>query len=395
MIQPASRLRALPRYAFEELLALRDQTAARGVAVLDMGVGNPDARPPAQAITALVEAAQAERPNYHRYASFNGLPELRRAAAAWYGRRFNVHLDPDREVLPVLGSKEGLYHLMQAYVDPGDIVLIPSPCYPAYLGAARLAEATIVELPLSPRNRWLIDFSTVESETARGAKLLLMNYPNNPTGAICDLDHYRDAIAFCRDFDILLASDIAYSELSLTDGHVPASVFELPGARQQAVEFSSLSKSYAMAGWRVGFCVGNAEAVGNLLRLKCNVDFGMFLAVQKGAEAALSGDDRALSQTRRMLRRRAALLCGGLRRLGWEVDEPAATLYAWARVPPPFGEDDVRFVFELLERAGVLLTHGSAFGTHGRGYVRISLSLDEAGIDAALSRIESSGILQG
>lgn len=392
MITPARRLRELPPYVFDELSRMRESALARGQAVLDMGVGNPDGRPPEPAVEALVDAVRAQQPNVHRYPGFDGLLGVRRAVAEWYGRRFNVLLDPQREVLPLIGSKEGLYHLMQAYLDPGDTVLIPSPCYPAYLGAARLCEAQIVEVPLRESNAFRIDLRDIPPDAARAAKLLLLNYPNNPTGAVCTRADYRDAVAFCRDFDLLLVSDLAYSELSLTQ-EAPHSVLELPGAREQAVELQSLSKSHNMAGWRIGFCVGNPDVVAALRRLKSNVDFGVFQAVQMGAEAALRGDDRGVVALRRAYSARAEQLCAGLRRMGWPATPPPATMYVWTRIPAGYGDDDQRFVRELFEASRVLVTPGSAFGTHGRGYVRMSLVLDAPGIDLALTAIGASGIL--
>lgn len=394
MIPPAKRLQSLTRYVFEELFQMKSEALAAGKEVFDLGVGNPDGRPPAHVVEALIQALHEETSNYHRYSAFNCLPELRKAIANWYERRFAVHLDPMKEVQPLVGSKEGLYHLMQAYLDTGDTILIPTPCYPAYLGAARLAEANIVEMPLIEDNDFLIRFDEIAEDDARAAKLMLMNYPNNPTGATCTLDHYRDALAFCRDFDILLVSDIAYSELSLTEDHTPSSVLELPGSREQAIEFQSLSKSHSMAGWRVGFCVGNQEAVGNLLKLKSNVDFGIFMAVQKAAEAALTGDDSAVAANRRMYRGRRDRFCNGLKALGWDVRVPEAAMYIWTRVPEAYGQDDWRFVKELFQASGVLLSPGSGFGETGKGYVRISLIIDEAAIDTALARIKASGILK-
>jgi len=225
--------------------------------------------------------------------------------------------------------------------------------------------------------------------------MLVLNYPNNPTGAICDLDFYRTALAFCRDHDILLVNDIPYSELSLTEDHVPASILELPGAREQSVEFQSLSKSHNMAGWRVGFCSGNAEVVKNLLKLKSNVDFGLFMAIQQAAAAALTRDDGYVAENRRRYRQRRDRLCQGLHALGWPVRVPAAGMYVWTRIPERFGGDDWAFVKELLQRSGVLLSPGSSFGETGRGYVRLSLVVDETAIDAAVARIEASGILEG
>lgn len=395
MVQPAQRLQKMQRYVFEELFLMRDAAARQGVDVIDLGVGNPDGRPPAFVGEALYEAVRREAPNRHRYSSFNCLPELRAAVADWYRERFGVVLDPATQVQPLIGSKEGLYHLMQAYLDQGNTILVPTPCYPAYLGASRLCEANIVEMPLLEENGFRVDLSRIPTEAAKAAKMLLLNYPGNPTGGVCDLDHYRDVLAFCRDHDILLVSDIAYSELSLEDDHDPRSVLELPGALEQAVEFQSLSKSHSMAGWRVGFCCGAPGVISNLLKLKSNVDFGIFMAVQEAAIAALREGKGFVEENRQMYRARRDLLCEGLRGLGWEITPPRAGMYVWTRLPRGHGEDDWAFVRRLFEASGVLISPGSAFGETGRGYVRMSLVVGEDRLREVVARIGDSGVLAG
>jgi LL-diaminopimelate aminotransferase len=393
LIPPAERLQKLPPYVFARLAVLRDEAPATGPAVVDLTVGSPDGRPAPHIVEALVDAVRADEPNAHRYPPPRGLPELRRAIAQWYDRRFDVHLDPQREVLPVIGSKEGLAHLMQAYLDPGDTVLIPTPCYPAYLGAARLCSAEIAPIELREEDEFRLRVDQIDSDAAKSAKMLVINYPNNPTGAIAELDDYRDILAFARDHDLLLVSDIAYSELSMTDDHSPASVLELPGARQCTVEFQSLSKSHSMAGWRTGFCVGNSEALDNLAKLKSNVDFGIFSALQQGMIAALAGDDRQVALTRATYRQRRDLLCEGLAKLGWPVRVPAAAMYVWTRVPKRYGDDDWAFVRNVFEKTRVLLSPGSGFGEAGRGWVRLSLIIDEAQIQAVLERFADVDVL--
>jgi LL-diaminopimelate aminotransferase len=395
MRPPAQRLQRLPRYVFQELASLRAMAVSDGRRVIDLTVGNPDLRPPRVVVDALCSAASDPTVNLHRYSAFNGLPEFRHAISRWYAARFQVHLDPDTDVLPLVGSKEGLAHLMQAYLDPEDTVLVPTPCYPAYLGAARLAEARIQELPLLEENGYLVRFDDVAVAHARAARMLLLNYPHNPTGAVCDRTHYRQALAFCRDHDILLVSDMPYSELWLDDGPVPPSVLELPGALEQAVELQSLSKSHCMAGWRVGFCVGSPDVVASLAKLKANVDFSIFPAVQKAAAAALDLGDGAVADIRATYRRRRDHLVDGLGRLGWPVRRPPAGMYVWTRVPPHLGTDDFGFVRDLFQRTGVLVSPGSSFGAGGEGYVRMSLVVDEGAIDEMLQAIEASRILRG
>ncbi len=395
MIPPANRLGELPPYVFAELSRLKERVMADGKNVIDLGVGNPDGRPSAATVDALDHAIRDIDHNRHGYAGFAGHIELRQAVAQWYQRRFAVSVDADREVLPVLGSKEGLFHLMMAYLDPDDTILIPTPCYPAYLGAARLMQANVVELALREEAEFLIEFADIPSDVARSARMLLMNYPNNPTGAIAPRQHLRDAVQFCRDHDLMLVSDIAYCDLSLEDDHRPSSVLELPGAREQAVELSSLSKSHSMAGWRTGFCVGNADVIANLGKLKSNADFGIFLAIQHAAAHALTHDDTAVAKTRDEYRARRDRLCSGLNQLGWPVRIPPATMYVWTRVPTAWGDDDWKFTTDLLERTGVMITPGSAFGAAGRGYVRFSLVANAKGIDDVLQRLRVSKLFDG
>jgi LL-diaminopimelate aminotransferase len=393
VIPAAQRLQNIPPYVFARLAALREESAGRGPSVVDLTVGSPDGRPAPHIVDAMVAAARADEPNAHRYPPLRGMPELRRAIAQWYDRRFMVHLDPSTEVLPVIGSKEGLAHLMLAYLNPGDTVLIPTPCYPAYLGAARLCDAQVGEVPLREEDDFRLRVDRIDSDLARAAKMLVINYPNNPTGAVAELDDYREILAFARDHDLLLVSDIAYSELSLVDDHSPASILELPGARQCAVEFQSLSKSHSMAGWRTGFCVGNAEVVNNLAKLKSNVDFGIFSALQEGMIAALGGDDRQVELTRALYRNRRDLFCNGFSELGWPVRVPRGAMYIWTKVPSRYGVDDWSFVREVFEKTRVLLAPGSGFGVAGTGYVRLSLIIDEAQIETVLQRIRDAGVL--
>ncbi len=393
MIAPSQRLQNIPPYVFASLARMREEAANCSPAVVDLTVGSPDGRPAPHIVEALVDAVRADEPNVHRYPAPRGTPRLRRAIARWYERRFAVHLDPGAEVLPVIGSKEGLAHLMLAYLDAGDTVLIPTPCYPAYLGAARLCQAEIAEIPLREEDDFRLRVDRIDAEMAAAAKMMVINYPNNPTGAVSELEDYREILAFARDHDLLLVSDIAYSELSLVDDHSPASILELPGARQCAVEFQSLSKSHSMAGWRTGFCVGNAEVIQNLAKLKTNVDFGIFGALQEGMIAALNGDDRQVEATRRLYRQRRDLICDGFAALGWELRRPRGAMYIWTRIPGRFGDDDWSFVREVFERTHVLLAPGCGFGAAGEGYVRFSLIIDEAQIETVLQRFADTDLL--
>jgi LL-diaminopimelate aminotransferase len=295
-------------------------------------------------------------------------------------------------VLPLIGTKEGIGHLYLALLDPGDTALIPTPCYPAYLGAARVAQAEVCEMPLLEENGFRIDVTRIPPAAAARAKLLLVNHPGNPTGACAGLDHYREILAFAEKHDVVIASDIAYCDLTLEENAPAPSILELPGARRRAVEFYSFSKTYGMAGWRVGFVAGNAEIVRLLLKIKSNLDFGVFLAVQRAAAKILLGSRKPIEDLRRIYAARRDLMVQGLRSAGWNVPSPAATLYLWARIPSGYA-DSVAFTGELFERTGVLLSPGRAFGAAGEGFVRISLVVDEERTAEALRRIRASGIL--
>ncbi|MHB8080273.1 MAG: aminotransferase class I/II-fold pyridoxal phosphate-dependent enzyme [Candidatus Krumholzibacteriia bacterium] len=389
---PADRIRNLPPYVFARVFALRDEALARGQTVYDMGVGNPDGRPPEHVVTALVDAVRDPRANVHRYSTFNGSPALRRSIAAWYGRRFGVTLDPDTQTLPLIGSKEGLANLMRTCLNVGDTIIIPSPCYPAYFGAARLCEARIWELELRADRGYQPDFAAIPAEVAAAARMLLLNYPNNPTGGTCDRSLLAEALAFCDRHDILLVSDIAYSELSLEPTHVPASVLQLPGGPERAVEFQSLSKSHNMAGWRVGFAAGSPEVIAALGKAKSNVDFSLFGGIQSAACAALDGPQDICAANAALYRRRRDLVLGTWHALGWRLPTPAATMYVWGRIPRAYGTDDRAFVVDLLRKTGVLLAPGSGFGVHGAGCVRASLGLDDAQLAPAMAACRAADL---
>lgn len=393
MIEPARRVATLPPYVFLELQSWRDQARSRGMDVIDLSVGNPDGEVPPAALDAFARALH-EDPEVHGYPAFRGTPELRQAIVDWYRGRFGVDLDVDREVLPVLGSKEGLYHLMQAFLDPGDTILVPTPCYPAYLGAARLCGATPATIALREDRDFVLEFGDIDTDLARAARALVLNYPHNPTGAIADHDHYRDAVAFARDYDLLLISDIPYSELTLDDDVQAPSLLQQAGSRAVTVELQSLSKSHAMAGWRAGFAVGNADALSALARVKANADFGMFRAVQAAVAAALREGEASVRSNRALYRERRDRLRAGLASIGWETRSPRAGMYLWTPVPGAAGTDDDRaFVRELLDRTGVLISPGSAFGDSARGWVRLSLVADLARLDEVAHRIGRSGLL--
>ncbi len=395
LIPCADRVANLPPYVFATVFRMKEEALAAGREVIDLGVGNPDGRAPDNIIAALNRTLQDDSWNCHSYGTFKGLPQLREAIAVWYLGRFSVTLDHDSEILPLIGSKEGLANLMRAYLNAGDTVIIPSPCYPAYFGAARLCEAEIYEPALTEERGFVLDFDTIDDAVAERARMLILNYPHNPTGGVCDLAFYEKAVAWCRDHKVLLVSDIAYSELGFSDGDSPSSVFQVEGAREVAVEFQSLSKSHNMAGWRTGFAVGGAEVIANLGRVKSNVDFSLFGGIQMAAVEAVSGSQQICADNRALYEHRRDLMVEGYRALGWDVPAPPATLYIWARIPSAWGNDDFAFITEVFEKSGVLLSPGSGFGVHGRGYARTSLVIDDARIERVMNLLKDADLNWG
>ena len=387
----AERVTNLPPYVFATLFRMRDEALASGREVFDLSVGNPDLRPAPAVIAAMNTALEDESWNCHRYGTFNGLPRLREAIAHWYYDRFVVTLDAHTQTLPLIGSKEGLANLMRAYLNPGDGIILPSPCYPAYFGAAHLCEAEIFELKLREQDGYVPRLEDIPADVAARARMLILNYPNNPTGGICDLAFFEQAVAWCRRHRVMLVSDAAYTELGFDPDRQPPSVLQVPGAFEVAVEFQSLSKSHNLAGWRVGFAVGGAEPIGNLARLKSHVDFSLFGGIQMAAVAALEQGEQTVRANREMYLSRRNQMVAGLRKLGWQVPSPPATLYIWARIPKAWADDDMGFVRDVFAKTGVLVSPGSGFGKHGRGFTRLSLVAPKATITKILGLLEGAG----
>jgi LL-diaminopimelate aminotransferase len=383
-IKLASRLRSLPPYLFAELDRLKKEVQQKGVDVISLGIGDPDLPTPPYIVEALERAAEV--PANHRYPDYQGLDRFREAASGWYQRRFNVSLDPARETCALIGSKEGIANFPVAVVDPGDIVLIPDPGYPVYYSGCVFNGGEPYYMPLRKENAFLPDFSAIPGEVARRAKLMWLNYPNNPTAATADPSFFESAIEYCLRNDIILAHDFAYSEIAY-DGYKAASVLEFDGARECAIEFHSLSKTYSMTGWRVGFTVGNANLIGALGTVKTNLDSGVFQAVQEAAIAALEGRDDTLREYCGIYRERRDLMVGALHALGLACDTPRATFYLWARVPE--GYTSVSFTERVLKETGVVITPGSGFGKAGEGYVRFSLTVPSERLREAADRIKS------
>ena len=386
-IKPADRLGSLPPYVFARLDELKVRAREQGLDLIDLGMGNPDGPTPQPVVEAAIAALQ--NPANHGYPPFEGTASFRRTITDWYYRRYNVKLDPEGEALPLLGSKEGLTHLALAYVNPGDLVLVPSPAYPAHFRGPLIAGATIHSLILKPDSGWLIDVSAIPEAIAQQAKILYFNYPSNPTAATAPREFFEEIVDFARHYEILLVHDLCYAELAF-DGYQPTSLLEIPGAKEIGVEFHTLSKTYNMAGWRVGFVVGNRHIVQGLRTLKTNLDYGIFAALQTAAETALQLPDVYLHDVQARYHTRRDFLIEGLAELGWTVPKPNATMYLW--VPCPVGVGSTDFALSVLQETGVVVTPGNAFGSGGEGYVRVSLIADCDRLSEALRRFKQAGI---
>ncbi|MDJ0772066.1 MAG: aspartate aminotransferase [Mastigocoleus sp. MO_167.B18] len=386
-IAPAERIQKLPPYVFARLDELKAKAREQGLDLIDLGMGNPDGATPQPVVEAAIKALQNQ--SNHGYPPFEGTANFRRAITNWYHRRYDVKLDPDSEALPLLGSKEGLAHLAIAYINPGDLVLVPTPAYPAHFRGPVIAGGQVHNLVLKPDNGWLIDLASIPDEVAEKAKILYFNYPSNPTAATAPREFFEEIVAFARKYEILLVHDLCYAELAF-DGYQPTSLLEIPGAKDISVEFHTMSKTYNMAGWRVGFVVGNRHIIQGLRTLKTNLDYGIFAALQTAAETALQLPDSYLQEVQQRYRTRRDFLIKGLADLGWQIPKTKATMYIWVPCPAKIGSTD--FALDVLQQTGVVVTPGNAFGVGGEGYVRISLIAECERLGEALHRFKQAGI---
>ena len=378
----ARRVEKLPPYLFVEISRKIAEKRARGEEVVSFAIGDPDIPTPSHVIERLCQAAR--EPANHRYPESEGLPELRQTIADWYHKRFEVSLDPGTEVLPLLGSKEGIGHMAFCFAEPGDSVLVPDPGYPVYSVGSLLAGARPYYIPLLARNSFLPDLRRIPQGVLDKTTLLWLNYPNNPTAAVADLDFYNRVVDFARRHDIAVCHDGPYSEVAY-DGYRPVSFLQAEGAKEVGVEFHSLSKSYNMTGWRIGMAVGNPIMIDALKRLKSNLDSGIPQAIQYAAIEALTGPQDCIEEHNAVYQRRRDLVVDVLTRMGLEVNPPKASLYVWAKVPQ--GYTSVEFTNDLLEKVGVVVTPGTGYGRHGEGYVRLSLTVHDATLVKGLSRL--------
>lgn len=383
--RPASRIEQIPPYLFARIDKKKEEVRKKGMDLVDFGIGDPDIPTPANIIAKMKEAT--EDPKNHRYPSYEGMLEFRQAAASWYKKRFNVDLDAATEAVTLIGSKEGIAHMPWAYAQEGDVVLVPSPGYPVYRIATMFAGATPYIMPLTEENGFLPKYEDIPEEVLKKAKILFLNYPNNPTAAIADDGFYVRTLELAKRYDILVCHDAAYSEIAY-EGYRPKSILEFDRGKEHCVEFHSLSKTYCMTGWRIGFAVGNAQAIYNLGKLKTNIDSGAFQAVQYAGIEALTGDQSFVAELNsRLEKRRDMVIEGFSSALGITMPKPKATYYIWAKVPGGLTSSD--FCEKLIEETGIVVTPGSGFGDEGEGYFRISITIGEEKIAEAVKRLKS------
>ena len=378
----ADRVGGLPPYVFAQVGRRIRELVKEGRDIIRLDIGSPDLPPPDFIIDALYQSVKD--PAHHGYGGYYGTPELRKAIAVYYKNRFGVTLDPEKEVTPLIGSKEGIANVALAFVDPGETVLVPDPGYPTYALGTLLAGGVTVSMPLLAESGYLPDLDAIPPAVAQSAKIMWLNYPNNPTGAVASLEFFERAVAFARRYDVLICHDNPYCDI-VFDGYTAPSLLQVPGAMEVALEFNSLSKAYNMAGWRVGMAVGNATAVEALARTKTNIDSGIFRPIQDAAGVALTGDQSWLAGRNEIYRERRDLILATLEEIGIQADKAIASLYIWAQVPQ--GYSSAEFARTLLEDAGISIAAGSAFGAHGEGYVRISLGMSTERIREAMERL--------
>ena len=383
----ANRMNQFGEGVFSRLAVMRKNRLAQGKEVYDLSIGAPNIPPTKRIMEVMAEAVM--KPANYVYA-INDTQQLLEAVAQWYKRRYDVELNPETEICSLLGSQDGLSHIALSILDPGDVMLVPDPCYPIFADGPRIAGAELYYMPLKKENDYVIQLQDIPEEVARKAKFMLVSYPNNPTAAMAPESFYHEVVAFAKKYDIIVLHDNAYSEL-VFDGQSCGSFLSIPGAMEVGVEFNSLSKTYGLAGARIGFCVGNKEVVGMLKTLKSNMDYGMFLPIQAAAIEALTGDQAVVAETRAAYEHRRDVLCDGLIEAGWHMEKPAGTMFVWAPIPSSY-QDSESFVADLLDKTGVLVTPGSAFGPSGEGYVRMALVQSEDTMKKIVEAVAASGI---
>ncbi|TMA62082.1 MAG: LL-diaminopimelate aminotransferase [Deltaproteobacteria bacterium] len=381
-MKKARRINELPPYLFAEIDRRKRQALSQGVDLIDLGIGDPDIPTPSVVVEKLLEGAS--KPANHRYPNSSGMLEFREAVANWYKSRFNVKLDPGTEVVSLIGSKEGIGNMAVAFVDPGDVVLVASPCYPVYHIGTSFSGGKNFFLPLKRENHFLPDLDAIPPDIAKQAKLLWINYPNNPTAAVADKTFFERVVEFAKRYNVIVCNDAAYTEMGY-DGYRPMSFLEVEGGREVGIEFHSLSKTFNMTGWRIGMAVGNPELVGGLAQAKSNLDSGIFQAIQEAGSEALRLGDQIVEPSRNIYQERRDILVDGLRAVGLQCDKPRATFYVWVSCPRGLSSAD--FTAKLLDEAGVVTTPGNGFGEAGEGYVRFTVCVDKERLREVAERI--------
>jgi LL-diaminopimelate aminotransferase len=383
----AKRLKSIPPYVFAEIDKKRQAAIARGIDVINLGIGDPDEPTPKHIVDAMHEALKD--PINHRYPPFGGTKEYKEAATKWCNKRFDINIDAGNEITSLIGSKEGIHNVIMSYVDAGDVVLIPDPAYPVYKSSTILAGGTPYAMPLTPENNFVANLKAIPDDVARKAKVMFLNYPNNPTAGVTDLAFFEEAVAFAKKYDILLCHDLAYSEMTF-DGYVAPSILQVPGAKDIAIELHSLSKTYNMTGWRIGFAIGNAPAIKALAQLKSNIDTDIFRAIQMAAIAAFNGPRTDIDKCNALYKERRDLAISALSRLGWQVKPNKATFYMW--LPVPKGMTSAEFSGQMLDVAGIVVPPGTAYGNVGEGFFRMSLCTNKERLKEAFDRMEKHSI---
>jgi len=379
----AKRIQSIPPYLFARIEQKIEEARERGVDIISLGIGDPDLPTPEFVIKEMAE--QIKNPVHHQYPSSVGTMDFRKAVAAYYKRRFNAEIDPKTEVCTLIGSKEGIANINYCYVDPGDINLVPDPGYPVYGIGTMLAGGESYLMPLLEENGFMPDLDAIPEEIARKAKIMFLNYPNNPTGAIGSIEFFKKAVDFAKKYDILICHDAAYAEMTY-DGYIAPSIMEIEGAKDVAIEFNSLSKPFNMTGWRIGFAVGNPKAIATLARYKSNVDSGAFQAIQYAGIAGLNDMEPTIEYLKGVYSARRNIMLDGMSAMGWELEKPKATFYVWAKVPKGFTSES--FAEDVLEKCGVIITPGNGYGSYGEGYFRATLTVPEDRMAEAMERMK-------
>lgn len=386
-MKPSTKLDKIPPYLFVEIDRKIDEAKAKGIDVISLGVGDPDMPTLPHIVKALHEAV--DDVSTHNYPPYQGTKEFRQACCKWMKKRFNVDIDSEKEITALIGSKEGIAHVFMAFIDEGDYTLVPDPAYPVYRNATYIAGGTPYFMPIGPENNYLPDLDAIPAEIAQKAKLIFLNYPNNPTGAVANLDYFKKVLEFAKKYDILICHDQAYCEMTY-DGYVAPSFLQIEGAKDYCLEFFSHSKTYNMTGWRIGWAAGSEKAMKALKVIKNNIDSGIFKAVQKAGVVALETPQAEIDKLNEMYKRRRDIVTKGLRELGWKFEDPVATFYLWLPVPP--GMTSAQFAEVMLEKAAVVVPPGSGYGPKGEGFFRIALTVSEDRLKEVLDRMKKAGI---